>query len=151
MVFWRFTVLERVNIDTQLHDVTLSLYGLMGCQMRSAGVQWVSSSGSHSHFLYFSTVFDCRLLKDSQQGGASYFSRMNALSTVNILSPASHCDEQTDTNRCVDEWRGEWRTGCLCCSQPWWKVQQQNKGRITHLEINCTRGSFVFWVYRGSS
>lgn len=90
----------------------------------------------HTAALCCSAVSDCTRAEASQQGGASSFSRMNALSTVNILSPASHCDEQTDTNHCLDERKGEWRTWCLCCSLKWWKVQKPNKGRITHLNIN---------------
>lgn len=35
-------------------------------------------------------------------GGHPPFSRLNALATVNILSPAPARDEQTDTNHCVD-------------------------------------------------
>lgn len=57
-----------------------------------------TSNVSPSHFLSLS---ECTPLEASQQGGSS-FSRMNALATVNILSPVSPWDEQSDTNHCVD-------------------------------------------------
>lgn len=44
---------------------------------------------------------ECTPLEASQRE-ASSFSRLNALATVNILSPAPAWDEQTDTNHCVD-------------------------------------------------
>lgn len=44
--------------------------------------------------------------------GASHFSRLNALATVNTLSSTFHWDEQTNTNHCAAARRGERRT-CL--------------------------------------
>lgn len=44
--------------------------------------------------------------------GASYFSRLNALATVNTLSSTFHWDEQTNRNHCAAVSRGERRT-CL--------------------------------------
>lgn len=98
------------------------------------GVSWWSgvcvAPVSLAPAFYFSTVLWTYTSGGFSAGGASFFSRVNALSTVNILSPASHCDEQTDTNHCADERKGEWRTSYLYFSNDA-KVHQQNKGRIT--------------------
>lgn len=64
--------------------------------------------------------------------GASSLSRLNALATVNILSPASPWDEQTDTNHCVDAMgRGEKEKGseghALFLLQP--SMMRGNKGK----------------------
>lgn len=61
-------------------------------------IVWFASS--ISRFLFFSPS-ECTRLEASRRE-AFYFSRLNALAPVNILSPASHWDEQTDTNHCVD-------------------------------------------------
>lgn len=67
---------------------------------RADDVVLFTSNFSPSHFPVLSPS-EYTPLEESQQGVSS-FSRLNALATVNILSPASPWDEQTDTNHCID-------------------------------------------------